>query len=1417
MSLNRGPTFISYYILSKLCDRDHLATARAIIRGTWRSPCQLQLGTKGISILHVHSFTSVLMSTSSTPSAVRQRLSRSRRTAAARERAIEYDRLRRRVQASQSQSPYGFAPRRPRLTTPVQYRNLSIGGVAAKFTHDEFLEQYLPSKMIDSSLGSCNLSCPFCLAYKWRAEKESFCCGKGMVSLPSIPPPPPEYVNLLTSHPEIIRKSRAYNNMLCLASLGCNEKVQAGFSPTFTIQGKMYHNVGPLLASNEAPKFCQLYFVDTEMQDLSRSQFMSGLDMNLTRSLKDILTVSNSYIRSFKCGMELMISSPDRRLIIHSDRRPTSEHVRQYNLPENSEVAALLPGDHGGNMDVILHLRDGGIKRINQLNRSYDPMHYVLIYPRGTAGYSLSLRKRNNEKLTELEFYKYRLQIRQHDHWTSPLEFRRLGQQYAVDAWCRIESSRLSWIRHNQTTIKAERYCGLVDASNKDELQDAGTRIVLPATTYATPRWYSARFQDAMACVRKYGKPHLFITFTTNPNWPEIISALKPGESHTDRPDLCVRVFHMKLSLLKDDLLKKEIFGGVKAVSATIEFQKRGLPHAHIVVTLNNPPRTPEDCDKYVSAEIPDPSLNPRLHEIVTRNNIHGPCGSLNTRSPCMTGENEQLYCSKDYPKPLRSYTTFNELHYPEYRRRGSIDGGQFVIKNGVIIDNKWIVPYNPFLSLKYDAHINVEIVHSTMCVKYLFKVVLFNDGEEEETLLEGPPITKLLAFFAKNLEDETSRNILYTDFPAHFTWCPKKRIWQRRKYGGVYSVGRIPIVNLTTRQAEKYYLRLLLHHSPGATSFEDLRRVNGHLCETFHDACVRKGLAENDDATSDIIAEAALVKFGDTLRDFFVNTLLFNKPSDPLRLWEHHRDCLSEDYIDDAYNQCLIYIENRLQDNEYQLNDFNLPPTIYHTIPAESFNRLVQEQHSLNHPGLAETVAARLSTLNREQLSFYEAVLDAVENNEIVPKVFNLQAAGGTGKTYTLNLLLDTVRVRSKIAIATALSGIAATLLNGGRTLHSRCKIPLDITDLSPANFDKRSDTGKLLMQTSLIVIDECTMGHKFIYETLDRSLRFLLDVDVPFGGITVILSGDWRQVLPVVKKGTRGQVVQACLKRSYIWDTVEKFSFSLNMRATQADDNGLFAAYLETVGEGKLPKCNVRGFSSIIEEKYRFEGDVDGLINWVFKDLENNFGDGNWISSRAVIVSTNKSVDEINYKMIDRFPGTEKIYRGYDSVEEDSHLYPPEFLNSLTPSGFPPICLKLKVGCPVILLRNMDPHNGHCNGTRYIIEKLHENILELSVASGAYRGNVILVPRIPMSPTDSIFPFKLTRKQFPIRPSFALTANKSQGQTLTRVGINTEQSFFQHGQLYVAMSRVGNPNELKILTGEGGVTTNVVYNEIL
>jgi len=290
----------------------------------------------------------------------------------------------------------------------------------------------------------------------------------------------------------------------------------------------------------------------------------------------------------------------------------------------------------------------------------------------------------------------------------------------------RIEQDRLQFQRANQKKLRADLYQGLADAVSSDDHKNAGKRIILSSSFCNGPRARFEKYQDAMAVARKSGTVDLFITATANPTWPEITRNLLPGQSATDVPHLIARAFNLRKKQLLETL--KDGFGQAVATVHVIEFQKRGLPHAHILLFLDEKSKckVPEQYDDIISAEIPED--NSELCSLVLKHMIHGPCGPEFPWQPCMKNGK----CTKGFPKPFSNETKDSGDGYPIYKRRSPENGGskakvkvwtpQGYVEH--IVDNRWVVPYNPGLLYLMKAHVNVEWSGSIKCCKYIFKYV---------------------------------------------------------------------------------------------------------------------------------------------------------------------------------------------------------------------------------------------------------------------------------------------------------------------------------------------------------------------------------------------------------------------------------------------------------------------------------------------------------------------------------------------------------------------------------------------------------------------------------------------------------------------------------------------------------------------
>ena len=423
--------------------------------------------------------------------------------------------------------------------------------------------------------------------------------------------------------------------------------------------------------------------------------------------------------------------------------------------------------------------RDGRLEIVSEQNRAAMPLHFTLLVPHGDYGWHPEMKNMmTGKRVTTREFAVYHMAIRDQILTYEEAAQRtncdyiylagRLWQEWLCIMWLITQNMRLNYQDMNQEALRADSYTNVKKVVDRRRLEistlgdqlyrdDHSLRTgvkILSRSFVGSPRYYHMHFLDAMAICRQYGRPEYFITMTTNPKWPEIMSQLREGQVPEDRPEVVARVFKQKLEVLLDLLNKGDIFGETVAHLATIEFQKRGLPHAHILLIVAPKDRltTPDEVDSVICAELPpDPATADtdeereqmtRLQEIVTTNMIHGPCGKTYAHSPCM----EDGKCSKNFPKAFRKYTIVDAVNnFPTYRRRSPEDGGRVLtVKRGGLTfeaTNAMVVPYNPLLSLLFNCHINVEKSNSARNTKYLYKyltkgpdrtmVSIEPDGEE--------------------------------------------------------------------------------------------------------------------------------------------------------------------------------------------------------------------------------------------------------------------------------------------------------------------------------------------------------------------------------------------------------------------------------------------------------------------------------------------------------------------------------------------------------------------------------------------------------------------------------------------------------------------------------------------------------------
>lgn len=352
-------------------------------------------------------------------------------------------------------------------------------------------------------------------------------------------------------------------------------------------------------------------------------------------------------------------------------------------------------------------------------------------------------------------------------------------------------------------------------------------------------------------------------------------------------------------------------------------------------------------------------------------------------------------------------------------------------------------------------------VVHLAVHLENGQRIYFTEDNIHEK--VNEPPRTTLTAFFLLCQKDNFAKRLLYCDVPKYYIWNASEKVFKRCVQGSAVvgypdvregdAMGRVYTVH--PNNFECFFLRLLLHTVRGPTSFEDLRTVNGHICATFREACQLHGLLEDDQQWNATMSEAAVAQSPERLRNLFALILAVCGPSNSKQLWESHKESLTEDilknarrqnlgitldYTSNMFNQALIIIENKvLEMGGKELEKLGLPTPQRNS--GDRLNSAMLRETSYDVKELEAYIRENEPLLVPDQRAAYNAILNQIEKG--AGGIIFLDAPGGTGKTFVINLLLAKVRHQSKIAIAVASSGIAATLLHGGRTAHSTLKLP--------------------------------------------------------------------------------------------------------------------------------------------------------------------------------------------------------------------------------------------------------------------------------------------------------------------------------------------------------------------------------------
>lgn len=372
-------------------------------------------------------------------------------------------------------------------------------------------------------------------------------------------------------------------------------------------------------------------------------------------------------------------------------------------------------------------------------------------------------------------------------------------------------------------------------------------------------------------------------------------------------------------------------------------------------------------------------------------------------------------------------------------------------------------------------------------------------------------------------------------------------------------------------------------------------------------------------------------------------------------------------------------------------------------------------------------------------------------------------------------------------------------------------------MSEMLESNIEPHHPRGELLIQARVLIWDEAPMTTGAALQCVDALLRRLMENDLPFGGKIMILVGDFRQTCPVIRGGTRAQVVAASIRSSPLWEVFGIRRLTVPIRNAEDPD---FADFVDAIGDGAGPDVPLAHMLDVTTV-------AEGLIEFMFPD--DILQQPPRAVKRAILAPTNDQVEDYNNIVLDTVQGLSKTYTAFDSIKEATDAGLPEevcsaildYVARRTPPGAPPHDLRVKVGGIYRLMRNMSPERGCIKNVRAVVHQAGRRLVAVQLLRPENNfqpdNHITLLPRIPFEIKLSTG-HTLVRRQFPIAAAYATTFNSCQGLTLDRAGIDLTRPVFSHGQLYTALSRLRNrfAGKVRLPPGEFG-TKNVTYHELL
>ncbi|KAL5194030.1 hypothetical protein HKD37_20G056166 [Glycine soja] len=576
-------------------------------------------------------------------------------------------------------------------------------------------------------------------------------------------------------------------------------------------------------------------------------------------------------------------------------------HGRLYNLSNTAEVVALI--------------------KSNELHPAYLPLQYPLLYPKGEDGYRPNILHKDHpnihaakrKKVTMREYFCYRLQSRNNEAQTI-LHSRRLFHQWIVDDYCMIESQKLNYVRKHQQQLRVDKYMNLNACNNAPETlgNQKGKRVILPSSFVGSQRYMEQLYFDGKAICGHIGFPNLFLTLTCNPTWSEIQRKVRKSNlTPHDCLDVVSQIFKMKLNQLMNDLKRGHVFGAILGFVYTIEWQKRGLSHAHILIFLHlaNKYPNPEDIDKIISAEIPNKGTDPEL----THLNVE--------------------WCNQS--------TSIKYLF--KYINKGSDRITTAIVDDEIkhYLDCRYVSPPEACWKIfAFPMHGHAPTVKRLYFHLENQQPLYWTDSQQIGAVLSTSTIKEsmFIAWMDFNKIYHHGRDLTYAEYVSKFVYVAHKRCWLPRKQGN--TIERLIWVPLSSR--ELFYIRMMLSSAIGSQSYKDIKTVDNVFYHTFREAFFAKGFLGSDQEFVGALQEVNTWGTPHFLRKLFVKLLFMNTMDRPDYVWKQTWQWMVDDivfnhrrqgYAANPHQNRLIYNETA-NDKEVLAAEFN---RCYHSLTVAS------------------------------------------------------------------------------------------------------------------------------------------------------------------------------------------------------------------------------------------------------------------------------------------------------------------------------------------------------------------------------------------------------------------------------------------------------------------------------------------------